>query len=160
MSKLIKIAVLFTLLSSTTGWAKGQSLKLEGEFSNITFSDGIVVFDFTGVLLDSSHPADRSGFPIWDFPIHVEGLKVASTDTICMDHKARQNYKFQRDEKGSANCMDRIEEIVAAVPVKQLRFTGEETKILQTGSLSFYDMAQIRRENLARREKSGSADSP
>jgi hypothetical protein len=108
-----------------------------------------VTFDFTGSLLDSSHPSERSGFPIWDYPIRVQALTVTSTNAIGMDHKAKKNYHFQDNASGARQCMARIEEMVAAVHISELQFTVEP-KALETGTLSFYDMAQIRRENSER----------
>jgi|TARA_Y100000310_G_C20651294_1_gene799573 hypothetical protein len=123
--------------------AKGQTVKLDGQFSEVRLDAGIVTFVFSGQLLDSSHPDERSGFPIWEFPIHVKNLGVTSRDAICMDHRDRRNFAFKDQPSDALDCFHRIEELVAAVPVSKMKFSGTEVKKLETEGLHFYGMEQV-----------------
>ena len=144
MRTLALTAILTALVSAAAMAKPGQTLKLAGHFKDVRVANGVVTFVFTGRLLDSSHPEQRSGFPIWDFPIEVTNLTVTATDTVCMDHRIRRNFGFRDQPSESLDCLSRIEELVAAVPISGIRFSGAESKRLETKGLHFYGMEQVR----------------
>ncbi len=118
-------------------------MKLDGQFTEVEFADGVVTFTFSGTLLDSSHP-DRMGTAPIDLPIQVENLRVVSRSAICMDHNNRRNFSF-KDEPGDARaCYRRIRELVAAVAIKSVDFEGLKLNRLEAEGLHFYGMEQVR----------------
>lgn len=140
-----KAAALFLSLAvSCICLAKGQTLKLDGNFTDVRVDSGIVTFTFSGKLLDSSHPDSRTGFPIWDYPINVENLEVTSRDAVCMDHRNKRNFSFKDQPSDALECYRRIEELVAAVPISGVKFKGAEIKSLDAENLHFYGMEQVR----------------
>ena len=141
--KTIALLLPLSLIVSSLCLAKGPVMKLDGQFTEVKLDNGIVTFMFSGKLLDSSHPDDRTDTPPVDFPIYVKNLKVTSRDAICMDHKNSRNFSFKDQPSDALDCYGRIQELVAAVPISGVNFEGLESKRLETEHLHFYGMEQV-----------------